>query len=793
MQTIQCMKMLKLVFLMDQKGDALSFLVFVQLRAGDSLVVPRQFTTVAQFFSRRNGTNEHIEVEPGCAEASIGRLSKIAEKIHQDQSKEYYRSDLYDTSDYSILIKSLIIQPGNSEKELTGFIDSACAELQGKQHDFGSGAISGGLCSALQEICLPAWSDTIQFATNSSEKSYGEDPADSRLHGGYSSGSHILNAPEVLDWHEKLERMLLNELASRQIPIPHYTGDSEHSRLVRASEVYYTLSMRKEYMDSLSSKANHSLSDTTKCSYWPPPRFNAPNKLRAGIVSTVKDPHELKEWISFHLAIGFEHIFVVFDDPYFDIPSMKNLLDEFKLGTHPWRNQITVIPNIGIWRGLLRTRLRFFDLSRFLSTVMARQAINTEVVTQYFAQLPPKYSVELTLVGIENRMRRDTLYSLEDLFLELKARIQHVEGGKPLTWLLHIDIDELWWPDMEEAKFKRKLSQGKSTIKDEVVSCFRKTNNESEDIPSIRSARRMALCLTGVTRADSLLLHYFDAYVFPQTDDKLAGVKFYNHEFVPEKLSYNSCLRDGTLFVMNKFVEPKHIPMRGYVNGKEIYSSRPDMLGQEYATLFTHLGVGIDSALGMGADVTFLPSHLKLGSLTESKEDGYWLETPDTVPPCVFLDDNEPSTTVANSQTPFFETVPTTTGRRNAITVAGVHGVMFPLETQLVLTVTEGAILHYIACDYKQWWRKYRVLNKFSDFWWGIHRQDHVRFHVASKKQIGDCENSDTCQQQAVQYFQETAMIRNESRLKELFQQHSVRRIEFPSALLQSLELWEAQ
>jgi hypothetical protein len=39
---------------------------------------------------------------------------------------------------------------------------------------------------------------------------------------------------------------------------------------------------------------------------------NINNKL--GISTTVKNPHQLNDWIKYHLSIGFDKLYIVFDD-----------------------------------------------------------------------------------------------------------------------------------------------------------------------------------------------------------------------------------------------------------------------------------------------------------------------------------------------------------------------------------------------------------------------------------------------------------------------------------------------
>ena len=119
-------------------------------------------------------------------------------------------------------------------------------------------------------------------------------------------------------------------------------------------------------------------------------------KTRAAIVTTLRDAHAvIDSFIRYHLLIGFDHIFLFFDDP--QDPSIA------KARRYP--NVTAVSHDLALRRRWKRTRLYREDrqVREFIDTeVMARQMLNVEVA-----------------VGLAVEKRVD--------------------------WLLHIDVDELFY------------------------------------------------------------------------------------------------------------------------------------------------------------------------------------------------------------------------------------------------------------------------------------------------------------------------------------------------------------
>jgi len=109
------------------------------------------------------------------------------------------------------------------------------------------------------------------------------------------------------------------------------------------------------------------------------------NKI--GIVTTVKNPHQLKEWIKYHLDIGISKIYIVADD----------LNEDFKLEPD---SRVTIYKNNNEWREQAKSieYLKMF-YNKYDEEVMSRQILN--------------------FANVRNIVKND------------------------VEWLLHIDCDEL--------------------------------------------------------------------------------------------------------------------------------------------------------------------------------------------------------------------------------------------------------------------------------------------------------------------------------------------------------------
>tara|TARA_B100000945_G_scaffold29516_1_gene20376 strand:- start:953 stop:1906 length:954 start_codon:yes stop_codon:yes gene_type:complete len=111
------------------------------------------------------------------------------------------------------------------------------------------------------------------------------------------------------------------------------------------------------------------------------------------IVSTIKEPHNLETWIRYHLNVGFDHIYLIFDDPndYKNIKIANKFINvSIFINNQKWKNLLSYLPN-------------FKQFGKTYSTeVMSRQILNV------------------------------------DLIMILANKKNH-------KWLLHIDSDELFY------------------------------------------------------------------------------------------------------------------------------------------------------------------------------------------------------------------------------------------------------------------------------------------------------------------------------------------------------------
>jgi hypothetical protein len=114
--------------------------------------------------------------------------------------------------------------------------------------------------------------------------------------------------------------------------------------------------------------------------------------LKLGISTTVKNPHMLNDWIKYHLNIGFEKLYIVFDDENEDVSLIVNnpKVQIFKNDTN-WKQQISNLPNMDMY-------------IQDTKEVMSRQITN--------------------FTNVRNYAKKDGI-----------------------DWLLHIDGDELFYPE----------------------------------------------------------------------------------------------------------------------------------------------------------------------------------------------------------------------------------------------------------------------------------------------------------------------------------------------------------
>ena len=115
-------------------------------------------------------------------------------------------------------------------------------------------------------------------------------------------------------------------------------------------------------------------------------------KINIGISTTVKNPHQINDWIRYHLSIGFEKLYIVFDDENEDTSLVtKNPNVQIFKNNAEWKQEISQLPNMD----------QFINETK---EVMSRQITNFTNVRSY--------------------AKKDNI-----------------------DWLLHIDGDELFYPE----------------------------------------------------------------------------------------------------------------------------------------------------------------------------------------------------------------------------------------------------------------------------------------------------------------------------------------------------------
>ena len=124
---------------------------------------------------------------------------------------------------------------------------------------------------------------------------------------------------------------------------------------------------------------------------------SAPRGARAGIVTTIKDFGVIADsWCAYHLAIGFEHLYIYFDDP--------RELDSVDLASRFPSHRVTCVPHTAALRDAWKRLPGSDTILRFVEAEgQTRQKLNAS------------HALQLAL-------------------------------ARGLDWLLHIDGDELFYP-----------------------------------------------------------------------------------------------------------------------------------------------------------------------------------------------------------------------------------------------------------------------------------------------------------------------------------------------------------
>ena len=121
--------------------------------------------------------------------------------------------------------------------------------------------------------------------------------------------------------------------------------------------------------------------------------FTNINKRKLGIATTVKNPHQLNDWIRYHLNIGFSKLYIVFyyeNEIFVNNYVNDNNVNIFVNNTN-WKNELTQLPNME----------QYINEKK---EVMSRQILN--------------------FTNVRNYAQKDGV-----------------------EWLLHIDADELFYPE----------------------------------------------------------------------------------------------------------------------------------------------------------------------------------------------------------------------------------------------------------------------------------------------------------------------------------------------------------
>lgn len=130
-----------------------------------------------------------------------------------------------------------------------------------------------------------------------------------------------------------------------------------------------------------------------KLYYLPFDTFTNINERKLGIATTVKNSHQLNDWIKYHLKIGFYKLYIVFDDEneYFINNYENNNNVKIFMNNTNWKNELTQLPNME-------------QYIHEKKEVMSRQILN--------------------FTNVRNYAKKDGV-----------------------EWLLHIDGDELFYPE----------------------------------------------------------------------------------------------------------------------------------------------------------------------------------------------------------------------------------------------------------------------------------------------------------------------------------------------------------
>ena len=136
--------------------------------------------------------------------------------------------------------------------------------------------------------------------------------------------------------------------------------------------------------------------------------FFIDNQLQVAIVSTVRNPHQIHDWIRYHLNFGVSKIFLILDDEKEDINN--------KFG-----NRVEIFKNDKIWKNKLKTCNQYSTYSKsFNSEVMSRQILNIEYILKHCQSKGINWLIHIDADEILYSPKYD---NIKDILIKLDDRV----------------------------------------------------------------------------------------------------------------------------------------------------------------------------------------------------------------------------------------------------------------------------------------------------------------------------------------------------------------------------------
>tara|TARA_Y100000991_G_C21970801_1_gene349344 strand:- start:71 stop:1072 length:1002 start_codon:yes stop_codon:yes gene_type:complete len=105
----------------------------------------------------------------------------------------------------------------------------------------------------------------------------------------------------------------------------------------------------------------------------------------------------------------------------------------------------------------------------------------------------------------------------------------------------------------------------------------------------------------------------------------------------------------------------------------------------------------------------------------------------------------------------------------------GVHDFKSKTEIKEIIDENDLVILHYVNCNFNEWVRKYKILGRFSDKWWG-RKKIPLQFHTKSRDIIND--NSIKFWENTCRQLYNKDVVLSESLLDNLVKDNKIIKIE---------------